>query len=148
MLEGNGWTGRASVDWRWERKDENASSQQGKGKHQSLISGTLESRPTFFCKYLALTRTPEPFTPEASTVAKRTCVLFHGTCVLLMCSRDCNVPDGLPRWFVKNDGTSAGDSINDALAVVTSSLCAEEKTLTRRRTHKQDIMRRQKTDFL
>lgn len=41
-----------------------------------------------------------------------------------MCSRDSNVPDGRPWWFVKSDGTSAGDSINDALAVVASSLGA------------------------
>lgn len=132
-----GQAARASLGWRWGRKRQKHMELRDKRTHQSLISCALESRPTFFLQVLSPCWDPRAFHPQGSTVTKRarTCVLFHGTCVLLMCSRDCNVPDGWPRWFVKNDGTSAGDSINDALAMVTSSLCAEKHTLTRTRAH-------------
>lgn len=125
MVEGN-WTSRQSMGGA-RRKGLDL---QGEGTHQSLISCALESSSTLFLHVLRPHWNPRAFHCSSFHCRKerKTCVLFHGTCVFLMCSRDCNVPDGKPKWFVKNGGTSVRDSINDALAVVACSPVLNKNT--------------------
>lgn len=104
------WTSRSGIARLEMGSEENARSYQERDCIKAWLAEHYKAGLLPSCKYLALTETLEPFNPHKPPPLQRTktCILFHGTCVILKCSRHRNVPDGRPRWFVKNDGTSAG----------------------------------------
>lgn len=98
-------------------------------EHQSLISSALENRPTFLLKCLAPPETSEshPPTPRIYCCKERTLVLTFMLHVYIWCVHEIVMfLMTSPSDLLKNDGTFAGTGINDAMAVVSSSLCTEQ----------------------